>query len=388
MYGEGFILTKEKSKSLININPSNSDILFPYLIGKDLNNNYRQEAERDVINFFDWDYEKAATYPECFNICLNEVKPQRDPIIAKGKQIHEYDFWKFWDKRLEKYETIANFERVLVLTKMSKTLAFVFVSPNQVFADTVVVIPFQSGDKFSILQSSIHNSWVWEYCTTMKSDPNYGTSNVLHNYPFPNNVSGEGAQTLNIIGEQYHEHRRKLMLIMKLGLTNTYNLYHSKDLSIGEIKKNCKQGDVISQQAYNDILKLRELHKQMDEAVLDAYGWGDIKLRHDFYEVDYLPENDRVRYTIHPDARKEVLKRLLELNHTIYEEEIKQGLHKEEDVAKFYEQKGIPVPAEVIAIMGVAKKEKTLRLAHGKNKTSKKSTANNGQDNLFSGADE
>jgi len=32
-------------------------------------------------------------------------------------------------------------------------------------------------------------------------------------------------------------------------------------------------------------------------------------LRHAIYEVDYLPENDRLRYTIHPDARKELLKR-------------------------------------------------------------------------------
>ncbi len=42
--------------------------------------------------------------------------------------------------------------------------------------------------------------------------------------------------------------------------------------------------------------------------------------------VDYLPENDRVRFTIHPDARKEVLKRLLELNHKIHEEEVAAGL--------------------------------------------------------------
>jgi len=51
------------------------------------------------------------------------------------------------------------------------------------------------------------------------------------------------------------------------------------------------------------------------DAVLKAYGGEDIYLAHDFYEVDYLPENDRVRYTISPDARKEVLKRLLKLNH-------------------------------------------------------------------------
>jgi hypothetical protein len=45
------------------------------------------------------------------------------------------------------------------------------------------------------------------------------------------------------------------------------------------------------------------------------------------YEVDYFPENDRIRYTILPDARKEVLKRLLKLNHKIYEQEVKAGLH-------------------------------------------------------------
>ena len=42
-----------------------------------------------------------------------------------------------------------------------------------------------------------------------------------------------------------------------------------------------------------DILHLREFHKQMDETVLKAYGWEDIDIAHDFYEVDYLPENDR-----------------------------------------------------------------------------------------------
>jgi hypothetical protein len=34
-----------------------------------------------------------------------------------------------------------------------------------------------------------------------------------------------------------------------------------------------------------------------------------------------------IRYTISPDARKEVLKRLLKLNHEIHEQEVKAGLH-------------------------------------------------------------
>ncbi len=76
---------------------------------------------------------------------------------------------------------------------------------------------------------------------------------------------------------------------------------------------------------YKVVIKIHEfhmLHVQIAYAVLDAYGWDEegtdgpaIDLRHDFYEVDYLPENDRIRFIIHPDARREVLKRLLLLKH-------------------------------------------------------------------------
>ncbi len=94
-------------------------------------------------------------------------------------------------------------------------------------------------------------------------------------------------------------------------------------------------------EAVTGIVKLRELHVEMDQAVLEAYGWQDIKLSHDFYEVDYLPENDRVRYTIHPEARKEILKRLLELNHQIHEEEVKKGLwDKKKASTKYIDRPG------------------------------------------------
>ena len=63
------------------------------------------------------------------------------------------------------------------------------------------------------------------------------------------------------------------------------------------------------------MLELRRLHRELDIAVRDAYGWQDLDLGHDFHEVETLPENDRVRYTISPAARKEVLRRLLALNH-------------------------------------------------------------------------
>ena len=83
----------------------------------------------------------------------------------------------------------------------------------------------------------------------------------------------------------------------------------------------------------------------MDQAVLAFYGWSDLNLQHDFYEVETLPENDRVRYTIHPDARKELLKRLLALNHQraeVQTTEIKPPKAKKKQDFELTSQSGQP----------------------------------------------
>ena len=72
-----------------------------------------------------------------------------------------------------------------------------------------------------------------------------------------------------------------------------------------------------------DIHQLRAaLHAAMDQAVLTACGWHQpgpdgpaIDPAHDFQQVETLPENDRSRYPVTPQARKDLLTRRLKLNH-------------------------------------------------------------------------
>jgi len=218
-------------------------------------------------------------------------------------------------------------DKVLVVARISKTLAFSFINTNCVFADACVIFAKEGWDFFSIIQSTIHSHWAWHYCTTMKSDLNYTPSNTFETFPFPQNISEPHKTNLENIGKDYHEFRAQLMCKMQLGLTKTYNLFHQKNL-LEVLPVHDDQVKSKSDDKHNDILIFRKLHKQMDEIALQAYGWDDIDLAHDFYEVYYLPENDRVRYTISPEARKEVLKRLLKLNHEIHEQEVKEGLDK------------------------------------------------------------
>lgn len=355
IYGEGFMLGKGERDNYIESNEINKKIIFPYINGNDLNNRWDGLNERFVINFFDWSIEKVKEYPLLYNKILTEVKPERD---LNKRKVRRERWWQYGERSPSLYNAIQYKERIIAFALTTKYCVFNFYPTNFVYSHACGVFTTSDFSDFCAISSVIHDLWAWKFCSTLGNTLAYTIDSIFETFPFPQKLTKEKKQELEQIGEHYHEHRKQIMFLMKLGLTKTYNLFHASFLTSVDVEKQSKQDRTSSEKAFEDIIKLRELHKQMDEAVLDAYGWNDIKLQHDFYEVDYLPENDRVRYTIHPDARKEVLKRLLELNHIIYEEEIKKGLHKEEDVNKFYEQKGIAIPEDVIAIMGVAKKEK------------------------------
>ena len=100
-----------------------------------------------------------------------------------------------------------------------------------------------------------------------------------------------------------------------LGLTDIYNLFHSPDLTPALVAKVSKQPEDVAEAGYHGLLELRRLHVALDHAILHYHGWLDLDLGHYFHEVETLPENDRVRYTISPEARKDVLRRLLARNH-------------------------------------------------------------------------
>jgi hypothetical protein len=196
------------------------------------------------------------------------------------------------------------FLEVLVLTIVSRTVAFAMVPTEQVYAHRLAVFAFDSFGKFAVLQSNMHYDWAWQYSSTMKADLNYSPSDCFETFPFPD-TRNPIPDTLSPIGEQYHEHRRQVMLTRQEGLTKTYNRFHDPDESA------------------EDIATLRRLHTEMDAAVAAAYGWHDLDLGHGFHAT-----KQGTRYTISEAARREVLDRLLALNHERYAEEVAAGLHE------------------------------------------------------------
>jgi methylase of polypeptide subunit release factors len=354
IYGDGFLIKKEVFEQIKREFPEEISIIYPYITGSDVYSSFDHTSDRSVIYFNEKNENEAKIFKKCFSILEQNVKPFRLTQDSAKYPRMVIEWWKFWANRIELNKKIAHNSFVLVQTRVSKTHGFVFLDKNQIFSDSLVVFDFDNFIYFASLQCTMHELWAWKYSSTMKSDRRYSPTDCFENFPFPQNLVQQNEQQLETIGEAYHEHRKQLMLGMQLGLTKTYNLFHSnaitaqsindKEKQVASLQKHLeKTANTISfYEAIKGILKLRELHVQMDVAVLDAYGWGfdsaqpdkGIDLRHDFYEVDYLPENDRVRFTIHQDARKEVLKRLLELNHNIHKEEVAAGLFDKKSNSK------------------------------------------------------
>jgi hypothetical protein len=191
-------------------------------------------------------------------------------------------------------------EHVLVRARVAERHSIALVPNRWVYDGQVVVfvkVPLP------LLQSTVHEAWVRHHASSMRTDLRYTPSDCFETFPFPGRVA-----SLEAIGDRYHEHRRQIMLARQEGLTKTYNRFHDPDEAIA------------------DIQKLRQLHVEMDHAVAAAYGWTDLDLGYDFHQT-----KQGLRYTISEPARREVLTRLLKLNHERYTEEVRQGLHEKKN---------------------------------------------------------
>jgi hypothetical protein len=353
--GKGFILSPEEAGALIAKDARNKDVLFPYLNGDDLNNDPEQKPSRWVINFFDWDEEKARSYPDCFKIIELLVKPERQrwEKDKDGKDIIgsyalrkplPQKWWIYGEKRPALYNTISKLDQVMVIAQVSKTLAFTFVPRDQVISMMCIAFAFDDYLMFGLLQNSIHHSWVQKYASALKSDTRYTPSDVFDTYPMPHTLNSLQKQKIVALGKRYYAKREFVMKNLQIGLTKVYNLFHNKSLikiSLDQehiedkifenkygkdnlwLKRHLKNNQLAS---YNEVVKwfeeLRILQSELDLLVVELYQWHDLKLQHDFYELEHLSENDRLRFTIHPDNRKEVLKRLLKLNNELYKTQI------------------------------------------------------------------
>ncbi|MGU2543061.1 Eco57I restriction-modification methylase domain-containing protein [Pseudomonas aeruginosa] len=325
--GLGFTMDPESALKVIAKHPEyEGTVLFPYLIGKELNSKPVPSPDRWVINFWDWSEEEAKRFPLLYEKVRALVLPERNNlknnVTARG---YKERWWLYGRDGKNLYHSVGRgklFQRhpkgifpdtpipmvISFATGASKYPCFTLIPNIYVFANSLCVISSSSASIFACLSSDVHGAWAFEQGSRLEDRLRYAHGDIFETFPFPSGVL-EGGGLLDEVGRRYFEARQVYMEQQNKGMTKFYNDIHNPSLRTEEVDF------------------CRRLHCELSAEVLKAYGFDDIELCYGFHEVPYLPDKDRVRYTFVESARVEILHRLSELNHQRYEEEVAQGLH-------------------------------------------------------------
>ncbi|MET2971220.1 Eco57I restriction-modification methylase domain-containing protein [Vibrio harveyi] len=322
--GEGFLIDTNLAKDMIRSDQSYSKVLFPYLIAREVNQSPSQSSNRWIINFWDWNETKASSYSSAFSIVRKEMKHIRQKLNAKGeyalgKTLAE-NWWLLKRTRPELYHKIgrgADFDyqskswkedfpldKVIVFARgATKFLSFSYVDNNQIFGDSLCVITSDSYSLLALLSSEFHTVWAWEFGGRKTHDLRYIQDEVFDTFPMPENLLNGDYQLMECVGDNFVALRSSYMKTYDIGMTKFYNDLHDPSVNNDEIK----------------LIRLK--HIDLNNAVLEAYGFESLNLDFGFHQVGYLPEGKNTRFTISEEAREEILYRLSMLNKARHEAE-------------------------------------------------------------------
>jgi hypothetical protein len=287
--GAGFLLETAEAQALLHSDELYRECVLPYLAGEDFNDRPDQHPSRFVVCFHDWSYERASNYKRAMDIVRTRVKPERDRVKQKSER---EKWWLFGRYRGELRRATRGLSRYLTRTLHSEFHMIDLADSGWIAGHAMAIFAFDDFFHFAVLQSNIHEAWVWKNGSSLESRSRYTPTDCFETFAFPQIPREAARAEAERSGKSYHEHRHQTMLVRQLGLTKTYNLFH---------KRECSDAD---------IARLRELHAEIDRAILVCYCWTDIDPGHGFYQN----ERGHTRYTISPTARREILRRLLALN--------------------------------------------------------------------------
>ncbi len=324
---------------LIAKDPRNADRIKPYIGGEEVNNSPTHRHHRYAIDFEDFPLRRdpaathpwrhltdetqreklrtgivsadypghvAADWPDLLEIVERRVKPKR--ALDKRESYKRY-WWKHAERRAGLAEALKSTSQLLALSRVSPQLGIGITASALVPAESLVVFTYPSLAPLAVLQSRVHEIWARFFSSSMKDDLRYAPSDCFETFPFPTGYETDAA--LETAGQTYHKHRAALMVAAEEGMTKTYNRFHNSEEHSGAIHR------------------LRELHDEMDRAVLRAYGWNGLaeELCPEFLTPE--TEDDHTyqgRYSWNAEGRDRVLSRLLALNADRHAEEVRQGV--------------------------------------------------------------
>lgn len=280
--GPGFILDESKAGELLKKGNPWLDVIRPYLVGEDVLGRPDHGPSRWVIDFGFRALEDCEEhFPDALDIVREKVKPDRDR--NRDKHYRTY-WWQFARPIREMREQLAGLNRYIASPATGKRILCAWQSSRTCPSNATIVFAFEDDYAMGILLSSAHTAWTVARCSTLEDRLRYTPTTVFMAFPWPDR-SEDSVAAVGTASAELIAHRDQLCLEREIGLTQLYN-----ELDEGAHKP------------------LRELHRDLDLAVADAYDWPRRVAQDDDEIVRLLLERNlaisrgEINYAPFPDA--------------------------------------------------------------------------------------
>ena len=235
----------------------NSDVVKPWLIGRDINQN---SSNRWIIDFgVDMPEDEAALYEAPFEYVRFRVKPERDN--HRDSRLRQY-WWLHGRPRIDMRQALDGLPRYIATSQVSKHRLFSFVD-GQILPDATLIVFARDDDYFfGVLHSNIHEIWARAMGTQLRearSGLRYIISTCFETFPFPEPddaqraAVAEAATRLNELREGW----------LNPADTNGNPALPARDLARRTLTNLYNQRPAW----------LANAHAALDDAVAAAYGW-------------------------------------------------------------------------------------------------------------------
>jgi type II restriction/modification system DNA methylase subunit YeeA len=260
---------------------NNIDVLKPWLNGMDI---VRRPSDKWIIDFGEMNLQDACLYEAPFKYVLEKIKPERDKNRDKSRK---ENWWRLGRSGNDVKSSLSKIQRCIITPRVSKYRLFRW-SISKVLPDSAVVAIARDDDTtFGILHSKFHELWSLKLCTFLGvgNDPRYTPSTTFETFPFPkgmepNRPANELAK--NSKAQKIAEAARRLNELRENWLNPAGSIKRIPEVVPGYpdriVPADKAAEKILSKRTltklYNDSPTwLQNAHKELDDAVAEAYGW-------------------------------------------------------------------------------------------------------------------
>jgi len=267
---EGFLMSPSEAATLFVKEPSSREVVFPYLIARELLADYPPAPSRWVIDFQGLTITGAAKYSGAFARVKSVVLPTREEAASKEDETnkalllanpsartnrHHRNFlnqwWQLSWAREDLVARIAALPRYIACSQVAKRSIFEFVSSAVRPNASLIVFAATDDYTFGVLQSLHHWTWTKATGSTLKGDYRYTSDTIFDTFPWPQTPSKAAVRNVAEASVALRNLRRSIAKDNAWSLREMYR-------SLEDPGKH----------------PLKDAHGALDEAVTRAYGFS------------------------------------------------------------------------------------------------------------------